>query len=74
MVSHRDLADQRVFLCVCVFHDVDLHRWQLSKTVKEDADGDIAKYDGLLLFSSSYSRCVWAFSSHHVFLMHDSIV
>lgn len=27
--------------------DVDLHRWQLSKTVKGDADDDIAKYDGL---------------------------
>lgn len=30
--------------------DVDPHRWQLSKTVKGDADDDIAKYDGLLQF------------------------
>uniref|UniRef100_A0A3Q0S9Y3 Calmegin n=1 Tax=Amphilophus citrinellus TaxID=61819 RepID=A0A3Q0S9Y3_AMPCI len=28
------------------FDDGSLDRWQLSKTVKEDADGDIAKYDG----------------------------
>uniref|UniRef100_A0A3P8PIG0 Calmegin n=1 Tax=Astatotilapia calliptera TaxID=8154 RepID=A0A3P8PIG0_ASTCA len=28
------------------FDDGSLDRWQLSKTVKEDADGDVAKYDG----------------------------
>ncbi|XP_077381596.1 calmegin isoform X3 [Festucalex cinctus] len=28
------------------FDDGSLGRWQLSKTVKEDADDDIAKYDG----------------------------
>lgn len=36
-----------------MFGDVDLHRWQLSKTVKGDADDDIAKYDGLFLFNPS---------------------
>lgn len=29
------------------FLDVDLGRWQPSKTTKEDADDEIAKYDGL---------------------------
>lgn len=27
--------------------DPVLHRWHLSKTVKGDADDDIAKYDGI---------------------------
>lgn len=31
--------------------DDGLYRWQLSKTMKGDTDDDIAKYDGLLLFS-----------------------
>ena len=35
-----------------MFCDVDVHRWQLSKTVKGDADDEIAKYDGLLHYFS----------------------
>lgn len=37
-----------VYLLCCVeTESFDLHRWQLSKTVKGDADDEIAKYDGL---------------------------
>lgn len=42
----------KVCLWFIYFHyaeteNLDLHRWQLSKTVKGDADEEIAKYDGL---------------------------
>lgn len=46
------------FLSFLVFGDVDLHRWLLSKTVKGDADDDLAKYDGLSLFSVSQMSCM----------------
>lgn len=44
--------------------DVDLCRWQLSKTTKEDADDDIAKYDGLLLFCKKYPNLKKMHFSH----------
>jgi len=35
-----------VHVCERELCDVDPCRWQTSKTTKEDADEDIAKYDG----------------------------
>uniref|UniRef100_A0AAY4ADZ9 Calnexin n=1 Tax=Denticeps clupeoides TaxID=299321 RepID=A0AAY4ADZ9_9TELE len=47
------------------FDDGSLSRWQLSKTMKEDADDDIAKYDGYIMFGPD--KCGEDYKLHFIF-------
>lgn len=50
------------------FDDGSLDRWQVSKTMKEDADDEIAKYDGKKQTTfaphSTLSTCVCFMGTH----------